>query len=93
MSQKSFISSQQELIVTFLLQKVCLGVICEKKKVEGTLFTEKVRDVFVGVRDARFHNKNKGRRSGCLAKCFGTNPTFSSFSWHFGPGQAGTILQ
>ena len=85
-SQKSFISSQEELSVTFLLQKVCLGVICENKKVEGTLLTEKVREVFGGVRGARIHNHNKVRGCGCLAECYGTNPIFSSFSWHFWTG-------
>ena len=69
-----------------LLQKVCLGVICENKKVEGTLLTEKVREVFGGVRGARIHNHNKVRGCGCLTECYGTNPIFSSFSWHFWTG-------
>jgi hypothetical protein len=61
-SQKSFISSQQELMVTFLLQKVCLGVICENKKFEGTLRTEKVREVFggVGEQDSTTKTKEQG---------------------------------
>ena len=58
-SQKSFISSQEELSVTFLLQKVCLGVICENKKVEGTLLTEKVREVFGGLGEQEFTTTTK----------------------------------
>ena len=73
-------------MVTFLLQKVCVGVRCEKQNVEGALHTENVREVFGGVRGARLYNKNNARGCGCLAVCLGTNPTFSSFTSHFWTG-------
>ena len=82
-SQKSFIISHVciESMVTFFLQKLCVGVRCGKKSVDSVgvpVCTENVREVLGGVRGARLHNKNRARVCGCLAVCIGTNPTFSS---------------
>ena len=77
-SQKSFISSHQESLVTFCLQKLCVGGRCEKKSVGVPVCTENVREVLGGVRGARLYNKNRARVCGCLAVCIGTNPTFYS---------------
>ena len=77
-SQKSFILSHQESMVTFCLQKLCVGVDVEKKIVGVPVCTENVREVLGGVRGARLYNKNRARVCGCLAVCIGTNPTFSS---------------
>ncbi len=77
-SQKSFILSHQESMVTFCLQKLFVGVRCGKQSVGVPVCTENVGKVLGGVREARLHNKTRARVCGCLAVCIETNPTFSS---------------
>ena len=81
--EKSYISPHKKILCAFVRQKVCVMGRCKKKKIEGPVRQEKLREVFSKVSGARFDKKNVNRV--CIAHVVSVvpKPTFILFFCHF----------